>query len=277
MAKARGWAEQFAPLAKAGEVIGTLLPEIAAATGLSPDVRIHAGLHDSHAALIAARGFDALAGQDATILSTGTWFVAMRTLAPDAAMPALPEGRDCLINVDAFGRPVPSARFMGGREIESQIEIDTRRVDITPDQPALLAAVAEVVEAGAMLLPSCVPGFGPFPQHNSRWINRPDDWFARRAAVCLYAALVAETSLSLIGTTDVLLIEGRFAEAQVFVRAVASLRPDLTIYTANAHNDVSFGALRLVRPELKPQGALTRVMPLEVDLRGYATQWRATL
>jgi len=134
-----------------------------------------------------------------------------------------------------------------------------------------------VLEAGAMLLPSCAPGFGPFPGHVSRWINRPEDWFARRAAVCLYAALVSETSLSLIGTTGVLLVEGRFAEAQVFVRALASLRPDLTIYTAHAHNDVSFGALRLVHPELKPQGKLTRVIPLDVDMEGYAAQWKAAL
>ena len=54
MAKRRGWAAQFAPLAKAGDVIGHLRPELAAQTGLSPHVRIYAGLHDSNAALIAA-------------------------------------------------------------------------------------------------------------------------------------------------------------------------------------------------------------------------------
>ena len=166
---------------------------------------------------------------------------------------------------------------MGGREIEAQIEIDTRRVDIKPDQPALLAAVPEVLASGAMLLPTGAPGFGPFPSHQGRWINSPEDWFARRAAVCLYAALVAEASLSLIGTKERLLIEGRFAEAEVFVRALASLRPDLTIYTANAHNDVSFGALRLVYPGLKPQGELTRVEPMAVDISSYANRWRETL
>lgn len=277
MAKRRGWAEQFAPLARAGDVIGTLCPKIAAATGLSPSIRIHAGLHDSNAALLAARGFAEIAGREATVLSTGTWFVAMRTPGAGEPLPVLPEGRDCLINVDAFGQPIPSARFMGGREIEAQIEIDTRRVDIKPDQPALLAAVPDVFAADAMLLPTGAPGFGPFPAHQDRWINRPEDWFARRAAVCLYAALVAETSLSLIGTKERLLIEGRFAEAEVFVRALASLRPDLTIYTANAHNDVSFGALRLVHPGLKPQGELTRAEPLEADLSAYRKTWASKL
>ena len=39
--------------------------------------------------------------------------------------------------VAAFGKPIPSARFMGGREIETLIGLDTRQIDIAPDQPAL--------------------------------------------------------------------------------------------------------------------------------------------
>lgn len=277
MARRRRWAEQFAPLAGAADAIGTLRPALAARTGLSPAIRIHCGLHDSNAALLAARGFTEVADNDSTVLSTGTWFIAMRS--PKAAFDpaALPEGRDCLVNVDAFGQPVPSARFMGGREIETLIEIDTRRVDIKPDQPALLAAVGNVVANGAMLLPTFAPGFGPYPHITGTWINRPEDWHARRAAACLYAALVAETSLALIGTRDTLLVEGRFAEAEVFVRALASLRPDLAVFTANAHNDVSFGALRLIDPALTSKGALTRVAPLAEDLSAYAARWKESL
>ena len=278
MAKKRGWASKFAPIAKAGEVIGKLRPELAAQTGLPTSTQIYAGLHDSNAALLAARGFTEIADHEATVLSTGTWFVAMRTQGRSPTEPfdlaSLPEARDCLVNVDAYGAAVPSARFMGGREIETQIEIDTRRVDIKPDQSALLAAVPDVLASGTMLLPTFAPGFGPFATGQGRWINRPDDWFERRAATCIYAALVAETSLSLIGTKQVLLVEGRFAEAEVFVRALASLRPDLAVYTANAHNDVSFGALRLINPELQPNGALSRVLPLDQDLTEYAVRWR---
>lgn len=278
MAKKRGWASQFAPLAMAGDVIGTLRLDLSAQTGLPLSTQIYAGLHDSNAALLAARAFPEIANQEATVLSTGTWFVAMRTLCNAQETPfdigSLPESRDCLVNVDAFGAAVPSARFMGGREIETQIEIDTRRVDIKPDQPQLLAAVKEVSASDIMLLPTFSPGFGPFPTGKGCWINRPDDWLQRRAATCIYAALVAETSLSLIGTQDALLVEGRFAEAEVFVRALAQLRPDLTVYTANAHNDVSFGALRLINPQFQPDGSLRRVRPLDHDLTDYAARWR---
>lgn len=277
MARRLGWAQRFAPLARAGDAVGALRPDLAARTGLSPQVRVLAGLHDSNAALLAARGFAEIAGNEATILSTGTWFVAMRLTDDPPPLAALPGDRDCLINVDVGGRPVPSARFMGGREIETAIELDTRRVDIRPDQPALLACVPQVVAMGAMLLPTLAPGFGPYPAGQGQWIARPEDWFARRAAVCLYAALVADAALDLIGSRDRLLVEGRFAEAEVFVRALAALRPGTQVFTANAHNDVSFGALRLIDPTLCPQGTLALVAPLEADLSSYRAAWRAAL
>ena len=275
MAEREGWAARFAPLAKAGDSIGTLRASLVEATGLPAGLEVLAGLHDSNAALLAARGFPGIALGEATVLSTGTWFVAMRTPDQSPITATLPEGRDCLINVDVQGRPLPSARFMGGREIETVIGLDTRRVDIKPDQPALLAAAAPVLEKGAMLLPTLVPGCGPFPASKARWLSHPNDWHERRAAACLYAALVADTSLDLIGSHDSLLVEGRFAEAEVFVRALASLRPGTRVFTASAHNDVSFGALRLVDPGLKPEGELHPVAPLGFDLDEYRSRWRA--
>lgn len=275
MAHRLGWAARFAPVVRAGDTVGTLLPEIAKATGLSESVHVLAGLHDSNAALLAARGFAEIADNEATVLSTGTWFIGMRLPATPVDTASLPEARDCLVNIDVHGRPVPSARFMGGREIETLIEIDTRRVDIKPDQPALLAAVPAVLRAQRLILPTLMRGFGPYPDSAFGWINRPEDWYERRAAACLYAALVADTSLDLIGSSGRLLVEGRFAEAEVFVRALASLRPDMAVYTANAHNDVSFGALRLIDPGLKPQGELVRVEPLDADLDTYRNRWKA--
>lgn len=277
MAKRMGWADQFAPNAAAGDAIGTLRPDLAEKTGLPATAKVLAGLHDSNAALMAARGFPKIARNEATVLSTGTWFVAMRLAASPLATSDLPESRDCLVNVDVFGNPVPSARFMGGREIESVIEIDTRRVDIKPDQPALLAAVPTLLAERTMLIPTLAPGYGPYPNGESRWVGEPRDWYARRAAMCLYAALVADTSLDLIGTRDRVLVEGRFAEAEVFTRALAALRPGTRVYTANAHNDVSFGALRLIDPTLEPDGQLTEVVPLPYNLTQYRETWHEQL
>jgi sugar (pentulose or hexulose) kinase len=277
LAEQMGWARRFAPLVRAGSEVGRLRPSIAAATGLSLNINVLAGLHDSNAALLAARGFDELANEECTVLSTGTWFVAMRSPGSVFFASSLPPDRDCLINIDAYGRRIPSARFMGGREIETVIELDTRQVDIKPDQPALLAAVPSVLVASAMLMPTLAPGTGPFPNCQARWLNRPGDWYQRRAAACLYAALVADASLDLIGSRDRLLIEGRFAEAMVFARALATLRPDTQVFTPNARNDVSFGAIRLLDPTLRPPGELTKVQPLDEDLTPYRERWYAEL
>jgi len=274
MAVRRGWAQLLPPLRRASDCLGTITPQWAARTGLPVDVRIHCGLHDSNAALLAARGFPEIADREATVLSTGTWFVAMRTPSTRIDLTSLSEHRDCLVNVDVNGRPVPSARFMGGREVETLTGIDTRRIDTAHDQPNILAALPRALERGAAVLPTFAGGCGPFPNARGRWVQLPVDDSERRAAVGLYAALVADVSLDLIGARDRLLIEGRFTEAQVFVRALASLRHDMQVYVANAHNDVSYGALRLLDPNLEPRSELTRVAPLDIDLDRCRREWR---
>nr|WP_202385644.1 carbohydrate kinase [Altericroceibacterium endophyticum] len=275
LARLKGWDQRFAPLVEAGEIVGQLRADIAAKTGLPKTTKILAGLHDSNAALMAARGFPQISGREATVLSTGTWFIAMRMARERIEMERLPEARDCLINVDAYSAPVPSARFMGGREIKTLIGEATGRIDDKAIQSALIAAVPQVLGEQAMVLPTCAPGCGPFPHGQSEWLNPPADRNARLAAVCLYAALVTDASLRLIGSTDCLIVEGRFADSEVFVRVLASLRPDLQVFVADAETDVSFGALRLIDPELEPEAALRPVEPLDHDLSAYAEKWHS--
>ena len=276
LARKRGWSDQLAPLHTAGSVLGTLRPDWAKRTRLSSDVRIHCGLHDSNAALVAARAAPEIAGQEATVLSTGTWFVAMRTPARGerVTMANLDEKRDCLMNVDVEGNPVPSARFMGGREIELLLGPDTQRLDTPTDQPALLACVSEVLASKAMALPTLAPGCGPFPRGRGRWVSMPADAMQRRTAVALYAALVTDVALDLVGGRERLLIEGRFSESQVFVRALAALRPHTRVYVCQPRSDVSFGALKLIHPELQPSSTLVRIEPLAEDLGDYRRRWR---
>lgn len=277
MAKRLGWAARFAPLSPAADPAGRLRPQIAEATGLGSEIEVLTGIHDSNAALLSARGFEEILRKEATILSTGTWFIAMRLPDGVVSTSTLSERRDCLINVDAYGWRVPSARFMGGREIEIVIEIDENRIDIPADQTAITSSAARVVEAGAMLLPTLAPGCGPFPHGDGHWINRPADMLERRAAMALYAALVTDVSLDLIGSRARLVIEGRFAACELFVRALATLRPETVVYVASAENDVSFGALRLFDTSLVPAGKLEKAQPLHLDLNAYRAAWRAEI
>lgn len=271
LARERGWAGRLAPLRRAEEVLGPLLPDWAARTGLSARVLIHCGAHDSNAALVGARGFARIAAREATVLSTGTWFVAMRTPAAEAALDitALPESQDCLINVDVDGRPIPSARFMGGRELELICGSDT--VPAT----AAIEALPRVLATGLMALPSWVPDVGPYPHLQPAWRGEPRTTSERAVAAWLYAALMADACLELIGAEECVLVEGRFADAEVFVRALASLRLDLEVLVNEGQGGgVAYGSLRLVDPTLSAPGMLRRISPLQADLFAYKARWR---
>jgi sugar (pentulose or hexulose) kinase len=270
MAVSGGWASRMAPLRRAGEVLGTVTPEWAHRAGLPADCRVLCGAHDSNAALHAVRMLPELAGADLTVLSTGTWFVAMRCPVTGATAVALSEARDCLVNVDVDGRPVPSARFMGGREAERLLDGAGFAGD------GAFEAVAGVTAAGIMALPSFVPGVGPFANSIGRWEGgAPGDPLRRRAAVSLYLALVADSALSLIGSADTLVVEGRFAADDFFTSALAALRPRQRVFAASGGDGVAAGALQLLGWGAPQAGALRPVEPLALDLAAYAARWRA--
>ena len=272
LAQRRGWAERLAPLRHAGDSLGPITAEWVARCGLPPTTQVHAGLHDSNAALLAARGFREIGEREVTVLSTGTWFVAMRSPSGACDLAALPEDRDCLVNVDVHGRPIPSARFMGGREAE--LLVGDRPLDDPRDQAALIAAAPEVAARQIMVLPSLTPGLGPFPGRPGGWIDPPTDDLTRRAAAALYLALVADACLDLIGARETLLVEGRFAQCDLFVRALASLRPATRVLVAPAEADVSCGAMRLLEPGLTAPDPLKEAAPLPLDLAAYRHRWR---
>jgi hypothetical protein len=93
----------------------------------------------------------------------------------------------------------------------------------------------------------------------------------------LYLALMSDAALELIGSREMLIVEGRFAEAQVFVRALATLRPEQQVFVSNARDEVSYGALRLINPHLAPPAPLVKVEPLAFPLGAYRARWREAL
>lgn len=270
----RGWADRLPPLRHAAEVLGRLRPAWAVRTGLPTDVRVLCGVHDSNAALLAARGFPEIAGREATVLSTGTWFVAMRNPASPIGLDSLACDRDCLANVDVDGRSIPSARFMGGRELQLLVDAELGAIDAPDLQERLIKAASAVVSARVLVVPPVVPGSGPFPAGAMARRERPDDPVHRAAAAVLYGALMTDVVLGLIGTRERLVVEGRFSRVPLLVRAIAALRPDLEIFIAPAGLDLVYGACRLVRPDMAPPSALERVDPLALDLTEYRRVWQ---
>ena len=142
-----GWRRLFPPRRNAWDTLGTLKPEIAAATGLSPNVRIICGAHDSNASLVP----HLLSRREPfTVISTGTWVIIMAV----GGTARLDPKADMLANVDVRGEPVPTARFMGGREFSI----------LAGDAPADAdeADVDAIIASGALALPAFSDQGGPF-------------------------------------------------------------------------------------------------------------------
>ena len=115
-----------------------------------------AGIHDSNASWLPH-----LVAREPpfTVLSTGTWVIAM---AAGAALDRLDPAADMLANVDARGDPVPTARFMGGRELELVAGADGLQAEATPTD------VMAVIATGAMALPAFVAGQRAVPRPSGR-------------------------------------------------------------------------------------------------------------
>jgi sugar (pentulose or hexulose) kinase len=234
LALRRGWAERLGPLRHAAEVLGLVRPALAAELGLPRSCVVHCGLHDSNAALLAARGLAELAGRPFSVVSTGTWVISM---AAGGAGPATYDpAEDMLANVDVDGRPVPTARFMGGRDYEAWMGDALG----APGDRALLAEAAAAAD----------------------WTRLPPLLRATRAALEL--ARRTDRALGLIAAEGPILVEGRFAANDAFAATLAALRPDQPVYRSAFAAGVAAGALRLAAPDAAPAGALERIVPADL-------------
>jgi sugar (pentulose or hexulose) kinase len=257
---ATGWQQLFPPLRPASAVLGHLLPEIAAATGLSATLPVLCGIHDSNATLVPWLG---QSGPRA-VLSSGTWMIAM---ALGGARVALDEGRDVLVNVDARGEPVPTARFMAGREFDM----------ITEGRASGVSADAEtaVLSRRVMALPSLHPATGPFPGQDFAWVpTEPKDDAERVAAASFYIALMGAACLDLIGAASEVVVEGPLARNLAFARMLATAA-GRSVLLAGQGAGTGLGAAMLAGPVQVPRKPSVRILPQTGAFWGeYVHRWR---
>ncbi|MEM9840398.1 MAG: hypothetical protein AAF830_14755 [Pseudomonadota bacterium] len=255
----RGWAERFAPRIEAQETLGRVRTEVVAATGLDPRCRVRCGAHDSNAALVP------YLDQDTAVLSTGTWFIAM---VPGGSGEGLDEERDCLVGCDVTGRPVPTARFMGGREYA--LAAGAKPHTSTWDD------VERVLGSNLFVLPSLTNSGGPFPDRKGDLTEEAAEAADRAAAASLYTALMAQTCLSLLPATEGITVEGP-AATDIFCGCLAAFFPERSIERVEG-GGATYGAARLAMPGITPPEAETvPPPPLSNEIRAYADRWQERL
>jgi len=267
LAVREGWAARMPPLRLASDRLGPVTAEVAAATGLDPATPVYCGIHDSNASLLphlhARRAPFA-------VVSTGTWVVSMAVGGREVV---LDPGRDTLINVNAFGDPVPSARFMGGREWEVAMG------GASPAMPD--AAAAAVLKRDLMLLPAIEPGSGPFPGRAAGW-SASEALVGdgeRAVAVSWYLALMTAVCLESIGAEGPTVVEGPFARNHRYVEMLEAATERRVLVSPAGGTGTSLGAALLVAPasSAPPADQAPASPPGDARLRAYADAWRSRL
>lgn len=255
-----GLAGKIAPARRSNDILGQVRADVAEATGLSPDTPVACGIHDSNASL-----YPYVLGRRSpfAVVSTGTWVVSM---AVGGERVVLDPSRDTLVNVNALGNPVPSARFMGGREFD----VIRAGSEAIPDETDR----ASVLREGLMLLPAVEPGSGPFPNRKMRWTANPATEGQRLAALSFYLALMTKVSLDLIGARGLVIVEGPFARNPLYLQMLAATCP-AGVEIATSSTGTSAGAAMLcIGAAPSPS---TREIASHADqpmLADYAARWR---
>ncbi|WBU60599.1 FGGY-family carbohydrate kinase [Paracoccus albus] len=258
-----GLAGRIAPARRANEILGKLRGNITARTGLKQDTPVSVGIHDSNASL-----YPYLLGREApfAVVSTGTWVVAM---AVGGDQVALDPARDLLVNVDALGQPVPSARFMGGREYD----LIRAGSDAKPDDTERNKALAD----GLMILPAVEPSSGPFAGRAMEWRGAPANEGQRIVALSWYLALMTDLCLRLIGARGPTIVEGPFGRNPDYLAMLSALRPQ-GVEIAQSATGTSTGAALLCMAHAKPPQTREVGSPQNAHaLARYAAAWRDAL
>jgi len=256
-------AQKMAPVRKSNEVLGAILPYVAALTGLPADTPVVCGIHDSNASL-----YPHLLTQmgDFSVVSTGTWVIAMTIGNTDVV---LDPSRDTLMNVNARGESTPSARFMGGREFEQIMGAHPFAVE----QEDVGAVLADTL----MLLPAVDRQSGPFQGVAMQWqgTEPAPGSGVRAAALSFYLAMMTQTCLRLTGATGPTIVEGPFARNAQYLAMLQAATGRPVLHTQST-TGTSIGAALLVGApgRIDPPTALPPPTN-HAALSAYAAQWRA--
>jgi sugar (pentulose or hexulose) kinase len=261
-----GVAALLPPMASAFDAVGPLLPDIASRTGIGVGARVLAGIHDSNASLLLQ-----LPEREPpfTVVSTGTWTILLH-VGGDLAR--LDPAADMLANVDAAGRPVACARFMGGREYAALTAGSTA--------PPTIEAARALIARGAMALPAFSDQGGAYASRRGEVVGAVEP--AERASLAsLYLALLTDDQLTRLGARGPILVDGNAAANPVYLGALAGLRSGQRVLAAGDAAGAARGAAALaVWPRVFGTRSETTIEPDALPaeaLYGYAERWRAAI
>ena len=268
--ESQDWERLMPDYRPAWTALGTIRKELVRRLGLPDGIRVLTGAHDSTANYYRYHA-DGL--RDFTLVSTGTWIVA---LSREADLSALDEARSATINADMEGNPVGGALVMGGREFSAIAGKNWSGAHADPE------VLARIVERKTFAIPSFSKNEGQFPGSGGRGRilgPPPQDQDERTALALLYTTLLTVTCADVLNGGDTLVLDGTFLKEPLFAPLVAALRGTRPTLLSDEPHGVVAGAVRLVDhgAEDRPKRvSLDQVAPANVPgLAEYFEHWRS--
>lgn len=261
------WQSKFPAMANAWDAAGKVCAEVSQKTGLSTDCLVSVGVHDSNAGYL--RYLHALPNQAFSLVSTGTWSIAMESQADRAR---LQPAKDMLANVDVRSTPVVCSRFMGGREFALVCAELGGELDAKIDE----TQIEQLLSSEVFCLPTWQPGTGPFGQSKPRIEGEIPAQIQPSALASLYCALMLDYQLDLLESSSLVIIEGAFLKNTLLCRMLAQLRGGQQVMASVDAGATVMGTALLSHWHDVPKGLeLSTIGPTSLrGLESYRQAWR---
>ena len=260
-----GVAKRLVKMIPPWQVIGEIAPAVSNEWGIKSRIKVLCGIHDSNASLLPYLSSRAA---PFTLLSTGTWVIIM---AVGHSLETLNPALDMLANIDALGRPIACANFMGGREYAA-IAGDCQTAPSHED-------VSTLINSEIFALPSFSPGGGPYANRRGEFVGtvKPEQ---RSSLATLYCALMCVKRLEDLNVKQGdLIVDGNFAQNEILCGLIAALQQGQNLFAAKDHSGTARGAAMLAtwgKSHIAPE--ITLMAPTVLaGLKAYYTKWKSLI
>ncbi len=216
--------EKFPKIRKAWDTIGQR--KIGAS-----NLKIINGIHDSNASYLYFKNSDI---KNFTLVSTGTWYIIFNQKTP---LKNLNPSLDMLANIDVFGKPVPTMRFMGGREYDHlmgvfKISNKTRAIKNFSFHDYLI--YPSYASGGGFSINKINIGF-------YEGLNKGQIYYL----ICLYISFVINFCLNQMESSNTIILDGPITKNIIIMKILSSLRKKQIVLKNKREIGTTLGATNL--------------------------------
>jgi sugar (pentulose or hexulose) kinase len=167
-------------------------------------------------------------------VTTGTWYIIFNQ---KTSLTNLNPNLDMLANIDVFGKPVPTIRFMGGREYDNLMKV----FKITTNTKAL----KNFNYKNYLIYPSYASG-GAFINKKIninffKKLKKGQIYYL----ICLYIAFVINFSLNKIKSSNTIILDGPITKNITIMKILSSLRSKQLVLKNKKEIGTTLGATNL--------------------------------